>query len=413
MSNKKVLLSAYACVPFKGSEEGRGWNWAVGLAKMGYEVWCMTNVDGRAKIEAEHAKLGLPNLHFEFVELAFDLDARLFDPSAKSIYLHYYLWKRKGTRRAVALHKAHNFDIAHHITYGSVQQGTCLYKLDNCKIIFGPVGGGQMALPIFETYFENHWKIEVIRGFISKMLVRYSGSLGQTIKKAAHIIATNPETKALLETHKYARLGQCHLSKIYAIPKEYDNLEFIPKEPHQELRIIWIGRLLPRKGLNLSLHALSLVPENIPYSITIVGGGQNKESIGEWMETYNLNPSKVNVLGQIPFTQVAEEYRKADIMLFCSLRDTSGTQIMEAMAYGVPLIVLNISGAINLVPESCAIKIDPVTAEQTVQDIANAVTLFQTNPKLRNEKALNAYNHAMNSKWERRIAYFTSEYYEK
>ena len=29
----KVLLSAFACAPYRGSEPGVGWNWAMALAK--------------------------------------------------------------------------------------------------------------------------------------------------------------------------------------------------------------------------------------------------------------------------------------------------------------------------------------------------------------------------------------------
>ncbi|CAM4143337.1 glycosyltransferase family 4 protein [Zobellia nedashkovskayae] len=409
---KKVLLSAYACSPSKGSEEGRGWNWAIGLAEMGYTVHCMTNFDDKQKIENEHKKLNLPNLHFEFVELPWGLDEKLFDPNGKTIYLHYYLWKRKAANRAVKLHAEHSFDIAHHATYGSFQQGTCLYKLDNCKIIFGPVGGGQMALPIFKSYFGKSWRTEVIRGMVSKILVGYSGSLRRTLKKASYIINTNQETKDLLDNSKLANSNKSRLTEIYAIPKKYNTLPYIEKPDHEVLNIIWVGRVMPRKGLNLSLHALSFVPNDIPYKLTIVGGGKSEDLIKSWIKEYALDTSKIDVLGQIPFEEVANQYKKADIMLFCSLRDTSGTQIMEAMAYSLPLIVLNISGARNLVPESCSLKINPTSGDGTAKNIANAIIEFQSNPELRREKARNAHAHAMNSKWERRIKVFTEKYYE-
>lgn len=409
---KKILLSAYACSPSKGSEEGRGWNWAIGLAEKGYTVYCMTNFDDKEKIEKEYHKLNLPNLHFEFVELGMGLDKLLFDPSGKSIYLHYYLWKKKAANLAKKLHLEHNFDIAHHVTYGSFQQGTCLYKLNNCKIIFGPVGGGQMALPIFKSYFGKAWRIEVIRGFVSKILVKYSSSLRATLKKASYVITTNYETKELLDSSKLLDQNKSHLTEIYAIPKKYNTLQFIEKPDHKVLNIIWIGRLLPRKGLNLSLHALSFLPKNTPYKLTIVGGGETDAYLDEWKKQYGIDSSKIEVLGQIPFEKVAEQYRKADIMLFCSLRDTLGIQVMEAMAYSLPLIVLNISGVRNLVPESCAIKIDPSQGDGTAKDIAKAILEFQSNPELRKEKALNAYTHAMNSTWERRIDIFTKKYYE-
>ncbi|MDF4201843.1 glycosyltransferase family 4 protein [Maribacter sp. SA7] len=409
---KKILISAYACSPIKGSEEGRGWNWALGLAEIGYNVYCVTNFDDKDYIEEEVKRLNLPNLHIEFVKLAWGLDEKLFDPNKKSVYLHYYLWKKKASNRVLDLHKQHNFDIAHHVSYGSIQQGSCLYKLENCKIIFGPVGGGQMALPIFKQYFGNAWTTEIIRGWVSKFLLLFSTSLHRTLKKATYIISTNGETKMLLDESEFSDSSKSRLTDIYAIPKSYNNLEFIERSEHKVLNIIWIGRVIPRKGLNLSLHALSFVPKNIPYKLTIVGGGKSSKLIEKWIKEYNLDSSKIEVLGKVPFAEVDKEYRKADIMLFCSMRDTSGTQIMEAMAYSLPLVVLNISGARNLVPENCAIKIDPSEGDGTAKDIAKAIIEFQSNPELLKEKAFNAYSHAMNSKWERRIKVFTEKYYE-
>src|SRR5581483_9807040 len=106
---KKVLLSAYACSPMRGSEPGNGWSWAVNLARKGYEVWCLTNVEDKENIIAEQKKLGLLNLHIVIVELPMGLD-KLLDPSSKTIYLHYYLWRKKAARLALQMHKEVRFD---------------------------------------------------------------------------------------------------------------------------------------------------------------------------------------------------------------------------------------------------------------------------------------------------------------
>ncbi|MFL5746048.1 MAG: hypothetical protein ACJ751_15345, partial [Niastella sp.] len=60
---KKVLLSAYACSPIRGSEPGNGCSWALNLALQGYDVWCLTNVEDREATDEELQKLELPNLH--------------------------------------------------------------------------------------------------------------------------------------------------------------------------------------------------------------------------------------------------------------------------------------------------------------------------------------------------------------
>ena len=41
----KVLISAYACEPGKGSEPGVGWNWVRQIADFAKEVWVITKAN--------------------------------------------------------------------------------------------------------------------------------------------------------------------------------------------------------------------------------------------------------------------------------------------------------------------------------------------------------------------------------
>ena len=53
MSKKlKILISAYACEPDKGSEPGVGWNWAKQISRF-HEVWVITRKNNRPSIEKE------------------------------------------------------------------------------------------------------------------------------------------------------------------------------------------------------------------------------------------------------------------------------------------------------------------------------------------------------------------------
>ena len=51
MQSLKILYSAYACEPGRGSEPGVGWHWAVETARLGHEVWVITRANNRGVIE--------------------------------------------------------------------------------------------------------------------------------------------------------------------------------------------------------------------------------------------------------------------------------------------------------------------------------------------------------------------------
>jgi hypothetical protein len=47
---RRILISAYACCPNRGSEPAVGWNWPLELARMGHEVWVITRSSSRRKL---------------------------------------------------------------------------------------------------------------------------------------------------------------------------------------------------------------------------------------------------------------------------------------------------------------------------------------------------------------------------
>jgi glycosyltransferase involved in cell wall biosynthesis len=408
---KKVLLSAYACSPIRGSEPGNGWSWALNLALQGYEVWCLTNAEDKDVMQEELKKLGLPNLNIVFVELAMNLDKTLLNASSKTIYLHYYLWRKKAARVALQLHRKMNFDVAHHVTYGSFQQGTFLWKLKNTRIIFGPVGGGQEAMPAFKEYFGQAWRIERLRSLISKWSIRFSNNLKNTVSRSHHILVTNQDTANIVQKIKTGQSDNVHLILDNAIPLSMQHIEYIDRKPGKQLNLLWVGRMLPRKGLNLILHALSLVPDEVDYTFTIVGGGEMYQFLDGWIKQYNLNPKRLRILGQIPFNEVIRHYEQADVFIFCSLRDSCPAQLNEAMAFGLPVITLDIHGSSLAVNHECGIKVKPTTKEDTALDIAKAVKKMYDDVELRKKYSRNAYRYAKTNTWERKVHLITSQFY--
>ena len=64
---KKILLSAYACIPNQGSEEATGWMYASILSLNNLEVHCLTQKKGESAIEPILANGFYPNLTVHYV----------------------------------------------------------------------------------------------------------------------------------------------------------------------------------------------------------------------------------------------------------------------------------------------------------------------------------------------------------
>src|SRR5206468_1925717 len=107
-ANLRVLVSAYACEPDRGSEPGVGWNLVCQIARFN-EVWVVTRANNREPVEAALAQHPLPNVHFVY----FDLPAwaRCWKRRGYGVRLYYYLWQFCVWLVVRKLHRTIGFDL--------------------------------------------------------------------------------------------------------------------------------------------------------------------------------------------------------------------------------------------------------------------------------------------------------------
>ena len=345
-----ILLSAYACRPNSGSEEGNGWGWATNLATRGLRVHVLTVTRDRLAIEEELQKNPIPNLSFTFLE-----------PSLKKLKWgrgsHYLAWQFAAVAPARKLHAGDPFDLVHHITYGSIHVPSQLWRF-GLPVIFGPVGGGQTSPFSMRSYFGKDQRKELLRTVFTKML-RFSPLHRHWIKQMAVIFATNEETITLVK-----QLGRkdAVLAQDVCVPQKYLAGEPRVFTDHDgPLRLLWVGRMMPRKALALTLDALARTKQNM--TLTIVGAGFAPEVVRQMIRSRGLE-SKVFWNGAVPWSEVRAIYQEHDVFVFTSLRDSSGGQLLEALATGLPVITLDHQGARLLTPDAAGYKV-PVTGMQT------------------------------------------------
>lgn len=403
----KILLSAYACLPDCGSELGNGWNWSWYLAKMGHEIWVLTLPDPKQKKALVLSSNPMPNLHFIHIDPPQRRSERKNLARFFGDQIDYLSWQKKAYKVAQQLDKKHQFDLVHHITLGSIGAGSHLWRL-NKPFIFGPVGGGQVAPPKFKKYFRGHWTKEALRSFISKYLILFNPNTRRTLNRADLVLVTNRETFNLAK-----RLGARRLELFLdtALPPDYFPQTLPMRKCSSKLRLLWVGRLLPRKGLTLVLESLTKVNFNIPWSMTIVGSGELKHCVPDWIKEFGLE-DRVEYRGFLPWLEVKNEYLKSEVFMFTSLRDSFGSQILEAMAHGLPIITLNHHGSKDFIPDNAGIKVPVTRPVETANLLAKAVEYMYKNPEKRRDMGSVSYDFAKNQSWTYKV-HQMSEYYEK
>lgn len=394
-----ALISAYACNPAHGGEDSNGFNWAWQTARRGHRVWCLTTPDGQANIAAFLAEQGteLPAGQLRFLFVAVPAWVQFLYRWQFGVYLHYMVWQYRAWRQARQLSQTVAFDYVHHVTYGSLQMGSWLWRLGK-PLIFGPVGGGQQAPAAFRPLIPDWFKTETLRNAISWLLMTFDPNVRQTLRHATLVLAANSETAALAR-----RLGarRVELFLDTGLPESYFPAAAPERRPGPVLRLLWLARLYPRKALVLVLEALARVNPGVSFHLTIVGAGPLGPLVPGWIAQYGLT-DRVTWRGAVPWLEAREAFLEHDVFLFGSLRDSFASQFLEAMATGLPIITLDHQGAHDFIPAAAAIKVPVTTPEATANGLARAVEYLHAHPAARQAMGQAGYAFARTQTWAAR-----------
>ena len=402
-----LLLSSYACLPNHGSEEGNGWMLATLLSERGLRVHCITRADFQTRIEPALAEGQYPNLTMHYVAVP-DWLQRAYG-TLFGMYGHYLWWQWQAAKLARELDRTENFDLVHHVTYSSLQLGSFMYRVGK-PFIFGPVGGGQRVPKAFSRFLGGYYSREVFRDGVSWLLQRLNPGFYQTMRRADRVLISNADTYKLAKQYRGNRPMDRFLDSGIGADFLPPTCTERPRRP-DVLNLLWVGRLLPRKAIELTIAAFSRVDPKLPIRLTIVGGqGQIAPQVPSLLERYNVT-DRVEWVGHVPYDTVQQYYRQSDVFFFTSLRDSCPMQLMEAMAYCLPIVTLDLHGQAELVDGTNGIKVPVRDPEQTMTDLAQAIERLYHNPDERRRLGQQAYDWAKTQVWSNRISFYTEQYY--
>jgi glycosyltransferase involved in cell wall biosynthesis len=115
--------------------------------------------------------------------------------------------------------------------------------------------------------------------------------------------------------------------------------------------MLFVGRVVYQKGLDLLLEALAKLPVDLNYELEIIGDGDARPAL-------TLEAARLGVASRITFTGwcdravIAERYRQADLFVFPSRDEGMPNVVLEAMASGLPIVATAIAGSEELVREN-------------------------------------------------------------
>ena len=408
----RVLLSCYQCGLGMGSVSQIGWEWYQRLSKQ-CQVTLITHVRNRVTLAASGVPINDSNVIFIdtewFAAPLYRLASWLFRRSEHPLFLiaslDFFVYDWVATRKCRQLLKqGETWDIVHAVTPVSPMAATRLTKLGIPNIL-GPWNGALASPKTFPEIMqaESKW-LYPIRNF-GRVIDFFVGS-----------------------THSASMILSATRSTVFGISKRYHSkcrnllengvdLELFQTAPYPDapsdinpLHIVFVGRLLPFKGVAMLLEAVSAL--RFPFKLTIVGEGSERQPLEAKTTALGLT-EQVEFTGNLPLNQVSNRVKKAHVFCLPSVRESGGAVLLEAMAVARPVIAVDFGGPAEIVDDGVGVKLPATGKADVVQGLIKAFEDLRLQPELWRNRGLEGRRRVeLYYSWDAKIATAVSFYRE-
>jgi len=392
----RVLVSAYACSPYKGSEPAVGWGFVSALAKH-HDLWVIVEEEKfREDIERyllEHPEFGKA-VTFFFIRKRRNRALRKIWPP--SYYRYYRQWQAEASELACELNSELQFDVVHQLTMVGFREPGYLSNLD-VPFVWGPVGGMGLFPWRFLTkvglYGACYYFAYNIYNLVQLRLLSRP-------KEAATLAGDG----LFLATPENARGALYHWSVSGKVIPEVglpDALSPIhsSRTKHEPLQLVWSGLHTPGKALNIGIEALACLGSSVNWQLHVLGEGKRTKNWEALAKKRGI-AERCSFHGWLPRDEAMSVMRGGHLLLITSLRDLTSTVTIEALAMGLPVVCLDHCGFAEVVNEQCGIKVPVTSPREVIKGIYEAVNYLYHNEDKRQLLANGAMQRAKDFSWE-------------
>ncbi len=371
----KVLISAYACDPTRGSEPGVGWNWVRQLSRS-HDLWVVTRSKNREVIEHHRAALD-GNVHFIY----FDLPpwSRRWKRGRRGIHLYYFLWQVGIYPLCRRLHRRVGFDLAHHVTCVNYWMPTLLPLLP-APLIWSAAGGEAAPKEFWLSFGAQGKCLDLLRD-AAQNLMHCNPLLHLVTRRTALSLVTTPQTE-----ERVRGLGgrRTLLFPQAALDDEDCRRLSRPKAaPGKPLRVVSLGGLGHWKGFEFGVRAFARLHRLRPEcEYWLIGDGPERQRLERLAARLGVG-RHVTFWGDVPRQQALEKLTECDLLLYPSLHDSGSWACIEAMAAGLPVVCLDLGGPALHVDAQTGFKIAARSPRQVVDDLSAALLRMADDPAAR------------------------------
>jgi glycosyltransferase involved in cell wall biosynthesis len=169
--------------------------------------------------------------------------------------------------------------------------------------------------------------------------------------------------------------------------------------PNGELIVACVGRLAPEKGFPFLARAVQRLAErDVPFKLVIVGGNRNATVEDDVRRCFEPVRHRVVFTGFLEGEPLSRAYASADVFAHCSVTETFGLVVLEAMGCGLPVVARDAGGPSEIVRDG---RSGFLTAPDDLDAFIDRLQQLSRLPGLRRQMSLAARAQAEDTTWER------------
>lgn len=222
----------------------------------------------------------------------------------------------------------------------------------------------------------------------------------RAFRRAAGLTVNSHYMKGVLEQN----LQLPSRAEVIGMGVDLEKFRAVQGTPSNSNTILYVGRLLPQKGIDLLVNAYVDIVAQFPNArLTIIGYGPERENIARILRAHGLE-DQVEMIDRAPHDELPQYYAAARVLALPSLiPEGQGVTPAEAGVCGIPTVTFGLGGTSELV-------IDGKTAlvvEPNQEALASALRKIFSDDGLTDELGRNARTYITeNLGWEKISARF-------
>lgn len=367
----KILINAYAVAPNWGSEQGVGWNWITSIAKY---CKCYVITEGEWRKEIEEALTELPqkdNIRFYYNPVPQKVRDMCWNQGDYRFYHYYEKWQKKTLEIARQICKENRIDVIHQLNMVGFREPGFLWKIKEIPYVWGPLSGCSTTNMNFFSDAGLKTKLKYrFKNLVNKLQLRYSSKVRNAFRNADVLITPRIDVHETIKNvyDKESLIIPETGIKGYCIP-----IKNISRE-NEELNILWVGRLIYTKKLDIALKTIAALKHLPKLRLHIVGFGMNNEESYYKKMAKSLDIEENCIwYGKQENKDVMEIMKKMDIFFFTSIAEVTSTVILEAIQNRLPIVCHNACGFGNIITNDIGRKIGLRNPQESINNFAKVI----------------------------------------